>query len=67
MADPRVKTAGRIGKTFRIDPMILLDDNDDFRWAARVAAHNVVAQDEKEAAEKQKSGARVAGSRGRRR
>lgn len=46
--------------------MLLLEDSDEFRWACRVACHNVVARDEKESADKAKSSSRVAGSRRRR-
>jgi hypothetical protein len=61
-----VKTAARVGRTFRIDPMLLLDDADEFRWATRVACHAVIARDDKENADRQKSATRVAGSRRRR-
>lgn len=58
-----MKSAARIAKTFHQDPVAFLDDNDDFHWAVRVAAHNVIAADEKAAQEKSSSGARVAGRR----
>ncbi len=48
---------------FHQDPVMLLDDPDDFRWAVRIAAHNVIAADQKAADKKSSSsgGSRVAG------
>ena len=36
--------AARIARTFRIDPVAVLDC-DTFEWALRTAAHNIVARD----------------------
>ncbi len=56
-------SAARVAKTFHQDPVMLLDDPDDFRWAVRIAAYNVIAADQKAADKKSSSssGARVAG------
>ena len=51
---------------FGFDPVSMLDDPDRFAWSVRVAAHNVVTRDEKEAHDRQSKAARVAGSRRRR-
>ena len=64
-AEATLRSAARIARTFRLDPLLVLDDPDEFRWAVRVAAHNVIAQDEKDAADKSKSSSRVAGRKGR--
>jgi hypothetical protein len=56
---PLVVMAARVGKTFRVDPVSLLDDDGDaFLNQVRVAATLVVQRDEEEAAAKAKSGAR---------
>lgn len=49
-ADTRLKTAARVARTFRLDPIVVLDA-DTKQWLIRVAANNVVARDEKEAAD----------------
>lgn len=45
-----------------MDPVVILEDPDQFRWAVRVAAHNVVTRDEKEASDRARRGSGVAGS-----
>lgn len=50
-ADTRLKTAARVARTFRLDPIVVLNA-DTRHWLIRTAAHNVVTRDEKEAADK---------------
>jgi hypothetical protein len=49
MAEPSIMTAARIGDEFNIDPLVILDETDPFRWSARVAAYAVVQADRKAA------------------
>jgi hypothetical protein len=35
---------------------MVLDETDPFRWALRIAAHNVIARDRREEAEKSRAG-----------
>lgn len=50
-ADTRLRTAARVARTFRLDPIVVLDA-DPKKWLIRTAAHNVVTREEKEAADK---------------
>jgi hypothetical protein len=40
--------AARIARTFKIDPIVVLDA-EPFEWLARIAAHNVVVLDAEKA------------------
>lgn len=68
-ADPAVQMAGAIGRMFRIDPIIVLDDGgDEFIGLAREAAWHWVAEEEKKQNDEQerKSKAGRSGGAGRR-
>lgn len=56
-----MKTAGRVGELFHVDPVLVLQEADAFVWAVRVAAYNVVQQDRKDAATRSQQ-QRVGGS-----
>ena len=61
-----LQTAARVSDTFHQDVLRMLEDPDAFRWAVRVAAHNVVIREKNEQQDKaNKGGPRVAGKRGR--
>jgi hypothetical protein len=49
-----LKNAAMIARTFRLDPVDVLNSS-VFLWQVRVAAHNVVAEAEKQEAAKIKS------------
>jgi hypothetical protein len=46
-----VRSAARIARTFRQDPIAVLDAT-PFEWLVRIAAHNIVVADEDKAAAK---------------
>jgi hypothetical protein len=37
-----LKQAAAVARTFRLDPVLVLDEPDEIRKAVRIAAHNVV-------------------------
>lgn len=45
-----------MARTFALDPVAVLEETDPLRWSLRIAAHNVIMDDEKAAAEKARSG-----------
>ena len=49
-----VKQAAAICKTFRLDPVTVLNGS-MFEWHVRTAAHNVIAEQDRVEAEKMKS------------
>jgi hypothetical protein len=51
--DPRIKAAAHIARTFRIDPVAVLNA-DKYEWLVRQASHNIIAIEENEAAKKNK-------------
>lgn len=54
--DPMVVMAARVGRTFRLDPILILDDGGDpLLNQVRVAATLVIQRDEEEQAAKAKS------------
>lgn len=53
-ARKEIQTAASIAKTFRMDPVEILNAS-PFEWAVRIAAHNVIMQHEKEEAARMKS------------
>lgn len=66
--DPLILMAARVARTFRLDPVTVLDDGgDELLGMVRVAATLVVQRDEEEAAAKAKASGRRGSSRGRRR
>lgn len=46
-----LKQAAVIAKTFRIDPVMVLNSS-QFEWQVRTAAHNYIAQEEQKEAAK---------------
>lgn len=56
-------TAARIGDAFKLDPVAVLRETDDFAWSVRVAAYEVLQSDAKARAAAQK--AEAARSKGR--
>lgn len=57
--DPLVMLAARVGRIFRVDPILILDDGGDpLLNQVRVAAAQVVQRDEEEQAAKARSSAR---------
>lgn len=53
-AHPSVKTAARVARTFGIDPLVVLDEADDFRAHVRIAAWMVTQHDDEEEARRSK-------------
>jgi hypothetical protein len=52
---PTVQTAARVARTFRMDPVAVLDDGgDELLTHLRIAAMVIVGRDEEEAARKAK-------------
>jgi hypothetical protein len=51
--DPRIKAAANIARTFRIDPVSVLN-SDQYDWLIRQASHNIIVNQENEAAKKNK-------------
>lgn len=49
-----LKQAAVIAKTFRMDPIIVLNSS-QFEWQVRTAAHNYIAQEEEKQAAKMKN------------
>lgn len=48
-AQPQTVAAARIGRMFRIDPAVQLMETDPVLYQARVAAYQIVADDERAA------------------
>lgn len=48
-------SAARIAGRFKIDPLTVLRDRDDLAWSVRVAAYQVLINDEKAAAAAQRA------------
>jgi hypothetical protein len=46
-----VRSAARVARNFRQDPVAVLDAT-PFEWLVRIAAHNIVVADEEKAAAK---------------
>lgn len=53
IADPRVQNAARVGRTFRIDPLLVLAGGREDELL-RIAAHEVVQNDKRAAARRSK-------------
>jgi len=51
--DPDLQLAARLAYTFHLDPVAVLNDCSPVQLAALLAAHNVVAVDQRTAAEEQ--------------
>lgn len=49
-----MKTAARVARTFGIDPLVVLDEVDDFRAHVRIAAWQVTQADDEEEARRAK-------------
>jgi hypothetical protein len=48
-ADPDLQMAARLASTFHLDPVALLNDYSPVQLAALLAAHNVIAADQRAA------------------
>jgi len=48
-ADPDLQLAARLAATFHLDPVALLNDLSPVQLAALLAAHNVIAADQRAA------------------
>lgn len=54
-AHPLLHQAAIIGRMFRLDPVVVLEEGDPYRNAARIAATQYVIDMENKAAEKSRS------------
>lgn len=52
MGDGRVRAAALVGATFHLDPVALLAEPSPFRVKVRIAAHNYLQAQAKEASKK---------------
>lgn len=51
-ADGRVRAAALVGYTFKLDPVMILEESDSLRALVRLAAHNYLQTEREKAARK---------------